>query len=186
MHTLLYVDLNLNYRKLKVIHMSKRKIICLQCKNECFVEAREINRGNGKFCSRACSSRHRIANLTPPEPNVICSFCRQEFYMSDSKKKNSKSGFYFCCRKHKDAAQCIGGIQEIMPAHYGTGAPANTYRRTTFAVKEKICERCGYDQNEAAIIVHHKDRNRSNDDITNLEVLCCNCHAIEHWGEEVA
>jgi predicted HNH restriction endonuclease len=78
----------------------------------------------------------------------------------------------------------INGIKEIMSAHFGTGAPENTYRRTTFAVKPKKCERCGYDTNPAAIIVHHKDRNRSNDAITNLEVLCCNCHAIEHWGEE--
>ncbi len=44
------------------------------------------------------------------------------------------------------------------------------------------CQRCGYDDNKAAIVVHHKDHNRDNNDITNLEVLCANCHTIHHCG----
>lgn len=47
---------------------------------------------------------------------------------------------------------------------------------------KKVCERCEYAQHEAAIIVHHKDRNRSNNDVTNLEILCANCHAIERYN----
>jgi len=163
--------------------MAKVKINCLNCKNECFVEKREINRGNGKFCSQQCSSDHRVANLQELEKNVTCAFCKQSFHMTFHRGKRSKSGLYFCCRLHKDNAQKIGGIKEIMPSHYGTGSPDNTYRRTAFSNKPKICERCRYDQHPAAIIVHHKDRNRMNDSIENLEVLCSNCHAIEHWGE---
>jgi 5-methylcytosine-specific restriction endonuclease McrA len=95
----------------------------------------------------------------------------------------SKSGLYFCCRDHKNQSQKVGGIKAIMPLHYGTGTPENTYRRIAFASKEKICERCGFDKHEAAIIVHHIDRDRNNNNINNLEVLCANCHAIEHWGD---
>lgn len=43
----------------------------------------------------------------------------------------------------------------------------------------KSCCRCGY-ENAEALEVHHKDRNRSNNEIDNLEVLCCNCHRLEH------
>jgi len=163
--------------------MSQTKINCLQCQKECWVENREINRGFGKFCSRTCSSQHRIANLTPPEPNVKCALCDKAFYKNLSKQADSKSGLYFCCREHKDAAQRIGGIREIMPSHYGT--TINNYRDIVFNIhkKEKKCERCKYDEHEAAIVVHHIDRDRSNNDISNLEVLCANCHAIEHWGE---
>ena len=32
-------------------------------------------------------------------------------------------------------------------------------------------------------VLHHKDRDRHNNDISNLEILCSNCHAIEHWGD---
>ena len=166
--------------------MAKTKINCQNCETEIFVENKELKRGFGKFCSRTCSTEHRIRNITPPEPNATCAFCEKLFYMCDSKKKNSKSGFYFCCREHKDTAQRIGGIKEIMPAHYGTGSPENTYRRKVFATRPKKCERCGFDNHEAAIIVHHKDRNRENDNDFNLEVLCCNCHAIEHWGADAS
>lgn len=162
--------------------MAKIKINCLNCGTETYVENKEIKRGFGKFCSRKCSGENKTKNVVAPQPNVICALCHQMFYLNFSKQANSKSRLYFCCRAHKDAAQRIGGIKEIMPPHYGTGSAINTYRRTIFAIKPKICERCGFDKHPSAIIVHHKDRNRNNDNINNLEVLCCNCHAIEHWG----
>lgn len=39
------------------------------------------------------------------------------------------------------------------------------------------CERCGSTKN---LCVHHKDRNRYNNDPSNLEVLCRRCHQLEH------
>ncbi len=165
--------------------MAKTKINCLNCNSEVYIENKEIKRGFGKFCSKKCCGEYKTKNTIPAAPNVKCALCGLDFYLNTSKQNASKSGLYFCCRDHKDAAQRIGGIKEIMPPHYGTGSPIHTYRRTVFAIKQKICERCSYDENEAAIIVHHKDRNRMNDNINNLEVLCCNCHAIEHWGEKI-
>lgn len=154
-------------------------IQCLQCGVQHYVEQKEINRGFGKFCSRKCSAIYRANNLTPLPPNVKCAHCKKDFHLSPSKMAASKSGLYFCCREHKDLSQCIGGIKEIMPSHYDV-ASENTYRRIAFASKPKVCERCNFDK-EPAIIVHHRDRNRDNNDISNLEVLCANCHAIEHY-----
>lgn len=161
--------------------MAQTKINCLNCQHEVYIENKEIARGNGKFCSRKCSGEYKSKNVVPKEPNVSCAHCGVKFYMNDTKRKNSKSGLYFCCRKHKDIAQCIGGIQAIMPAHFGNGS--RSYREIAFRAKPKQCERCQFDKHDAAIIVHHKDRNRENNNISNLEVLCANCHAIEHWGE---
>jgi len=39
------------------------------------------------------------------------------------------------------------------------------------------CERCLQDH---SLLVHHKDRNRQNNNENNLEVLCTSCHAVEH------
>ena len=39
------------------------------------------------------------------------------------------------------------------------------------------CERCICDED---LLIHHIDRDRSNNNIENLEVLCTSCHAIEH------
>lgn len=166
-------------------HSMKVKRNCLNCGNTFEAEQREINRGYGKFCKRKCSATYnankRSENISP---NVICAYCKKYFYLNTSKQKNSKSGLFFCCRDHKDAAQRIGGIKEIMPPHYGeTGGD---YRTMVFKVagKPKVCERCGFDKHEAAIIVHHKNKDRSDNTLDNLEVLCANCHAIEHWSKD--
>ena len=44
------------------------------------------------------------------------------------------------------------------------------------------CERCSYIKLEI-LQVHHKDRNRSNNDLSNLELICPNCHYEEHYFE---
>lgn len=162
----------------------KAQINCLNCDKRFEARDADINRGHGKFCSRTCFHEYRAKNYSPPEPNVNCDWCGESFYINDTQKKASKSGLHFCSRKCKDRAQALDGIKELHLSHYGSGIAC--YRDIAFRVKDKKCERCGYDQNTAAIIVHHKDRNRNNNKIENLEVLCCNCHAIEHWSEHAA
>lgn len=46
-------------------------------------------------------------------------------------------------------------------------------------IKEKKCERCGLDKwlgKEIPVEIHHKDGDKLNNVISNLEVLCPNCH----------
>ena len=62
--------------------------------------------------------------------------------MTKSKKSKSNSGFYFCCRAHKDQSQKIGGIIAL---DYGDGARIN-YRNLALTNKEAKCERCGWDK----------------------------------------
>lgn len=47
----------------------------------------------------------------------------------------------------------------------------------------KKCERCNYDKYEI-LQVHHKDRNRKNNDLKNLQLICPNCHYEEHFLEK--
>jgi 5-methylcytosine-specific restriction endonuclease McrA len=44
-------------------------------------------------------------------------------------------------------------------------------------VKGAKCNRCG---SKKYLLVHHKDRDRENNDDSNLEVLCKACHQKEH------
>ncbi|MBI4238128.1 MAG: HNH endonuclease [Deltaproteobacteria bacterium] len=46
----------------------------------------------------------------------------------------------------------------------------------------EICNRCGL-ADVRVLVVHHRDRNRKNNTIENLEWLCQNCHCLEHWGK---
>jgi len=148
---------------------------CQFCQKSFQAPAKEVARGNGRFCSRFCG-RH----VKRPKPdNSVCAFCNKPFYRQISSFVNSRSGLRFCCREHKDLAQRIGGIEAIQPDHYGIGQHAD-YRKLALASLPQACNRCGYDK---YVIVHHKDRNRKNNCIENLEVICPNCHALEHWKD---
>lgn len=47
-------------------------------------------------------------------------------------------------------------------------------------IRGKVCEKCGYDKYEI-LQVHHKDRNKNNNELSNLELICPNCHYEEHY-----
>ena len=55
----------------------------------------------------------------------------------------------------------------------------SSYRKRALDHYGTICSVCGY-SNSAALEVHHKDENRSNNHISNLVVLCANCHRLTH------
>lgn len=86
--------------------MKTEIIKCLECSRLKEVDSREVRRGNGKFCSRSCSSRYngRVQKLN----NVVCSGCGKEFYKSKSSKKNSKSGLFFVIELVKIASKGLG------------------------------------------------------------------------------
>ena len=159
--------------------------ICQNCKNFFQALSKEVKRGNGKYCSKICSNegvkkKQILRNSLKNKPNVECCYCKKMFYKNSSKQSRSRSGLYFCCREHKDLAQTLQfGLKEIQPTHFGTGE--SNYREIAFRIKPKICELCNYSKHPEILEVHHKDRNRENNAIENLEVLCPTCHMEEHF-----
>lgn len=148
---------------------------CLFCQKPFQAAVKHINAGNGRYCSRSCSGKAGNP-YKARQPNVTCAYCHKGFWIHNTRIKLSKSGLYFCCREHKDVASRLGGIEAIQPDHYGKSEILG-YREMAFRHYPKVCNRCGFDK---FVIVHHKDRDRSNNKIENLEVLCPNCHALEH------
>ena len=153
---------------------SKRiKKNCEFCEKVFLAEVKEINRGYGRFCGRSCASRFRGA-AHKPKPNVECAQCGNAIYRNNSKKKNSKSGLYFCDRDCKNRAQRIGGIREIMPSHYGT---TGNYVSICFRHHKKECIICS---EKLVVAVHHYDENHNNNDPANLIPLCPTHHIYMH------
>lgn len=68
---------------------------------------------------------------------------------------------------------------------------SNTYFRTKsdsnyrklFTKSELICSRCGYDEYDCSVDIHHIDHNRLNNDKSNLLPLCSNCHQALHCNK---
>lgn len=73
----------------------------------------------------------------------------------------------------------MGFPKGIIPANAKYKDGRNIYRKIAFNHYGKKCQKCGVDDMRV-LTVHHKDRNRKNNNIENLEVLCYNCHYLNH------
>lgn len=154
---------------------------CDFCSKEYQAEQRYLNRGQGRFCSKVCAGQSMWADKPSPVDNVFCSLCSVDFYLNESKKKSSKSGLFFCCRDHKDKAQRVGGIEAIMPPHYSRDGVKKDYRETAFENLSNECIVCGWNDYLEVLEVNHKDLDRSNNTLENLEILCPTHHQVFHF-----
>lgn len=150
---------------------------CETCQTVFEAAIKEVNRGYGRFCSRSCSARRkRLAK----ESNCECDYCGRDFYRVAS-KLTTKSGYIFCSRECKELAQSVSteGFERLQPHHYNDGS--SSYRRIAFRYHVNVCNRCGWCQEVDVLEVHHKDRDRLNNRLDNLEILCPTCHQLEHF-----
>lgn len=73
-------------------------------------------------------------------------------------------------------------------SHFRSGKNHPNWKDESTRYRTKVeinsCERCGYNAYLEILQVHHKDRNRQNNNVENLEVLCPNCHCIEHLQDK--
>jgi len=148
---------------------------CELCHKEFYVPIHVLKKR--KYCSRSCQNQARSILCNE---DIICSWCGNTFKSVLSKSKVVRHGYRFCCRKCKDEAQRIGGIDEIKPPHYGTGF--SEYRNRAIRTLGGKCNKCGYSLYTEMLDVHHIDGNRKNGSIENLEVICVWCHALATRG----
>lgn len=59
---------------------------------------------------------------------------------------------------------------------------SSNYRKKALKNFKHKCVKCKV-TNLKILVVHHKDRNRENNNLDNLEFLCRNCHFLEHVEE---
>ena len=132
---------------------------CEICNNEFTHISSRSNKA--KYCSRKCY--YKAMHLKGSVINN-CKHCGKEFRSSPSQNR------VYCSRA------CIG------KANKSIWNPGFTTVRKSLKRRDLIkkCERCGFDKNLEILGVHHKDRNRKNNKISNLEILCPNCHSLEH------
>lgn len=175
---------------------NRQEVECGHCKKRFYVPW--YRRETTKFCSRSCmalASRNKIT--------ANCAVCRKEFTHISSRANRAK----YCSNTCKGRAYHHKGTRTYQCQHCRNefqGSPSLNRKYCSRACINKValtdwhpsfttvrgtmlrrgmitaCARCGYSESRAILGVHHKDRNRNNNSLDNLEVLCPNCHSLEH------
>jgi len=132
----------------------ERVVNCVVCRKEF-----KTHGTNTKYCSEICINHEK----TKKHGHIhICEFCGITF-----KRKAPNNLGRFCSR------QCSG----LWIIAHGK----NNYFYQAFLYLDHSCNRCG-DRSFDVLLVHHKDRDRKNNKLDNLEILCANCHYRIHFG----
>jgi hypothetical protein len=127
---------------------------------------------NNVVCSNLCSNKRKLNRV-----QINCSWCKKEITKLASELKKSKKGFHFCNRICKEEAQKVSGLKEFYADAYKDGSRA--YAERAFNHYGYKCVDCNV-SSRTFLQVHHKDSNRDNGDVENLEVVCTHHHMLRH------
>lgn len=140
---------------------------CTICKKPIYRRPSEIKANKGRvFCSVVCygiSQREEIP----------CLICGKLILAGFNKKTCSRA----CANKNRQ------GIKYHLGSPRDKVKSQQALKLRLLKVRGRKCEKCGYNKYEI-LHVHHKDRNRNNNDLSNLALICPNCHYEEHLLEK--
>jgi len=155
----------------------KVEITCEYCNNLFLKEIKLINynknRGINNYCSNKCANAIRKTGI-----DTNCAYCDKSIYVKLRYVRNNKSGNYFCCHKH---ANLYLGVLRRGENHWNFNNVGSHYRIIALRNYPNVCSICGYNLVKA-LEVHHRDGNRNNNDIGNLDLLCPTHHKEYHLG----
>lgn len=119
-----------------------------------------------EFCSKLCANKNKKKTI-----HTICAQCGKSVITLPCRIKKTKNKLSFC---DKTCAAIYNNQHRILEQ------PSETCYRN-FALKNlpNQCAICGYNKYLSVLQVHHKDKNRKNNTLQNLEILCPTHH--EEW-----
>ena len=145
------------------------KVNCAICNKEYEIELRRYNakikEKSQFYCSSECRG-HKGSTLCK------CANCGKEIWRVNSQLARSKTGNVYCSKS------CSNTVNNTLfkSGENHPGYTGGQYRNNAFKFYPNECAVCGYKEEPRILEVHHKDENRSNNDIHNLCILCPNCH----------
>lgn len=129
---------------------------------------------------------------------VVCQRCNNEFttYALNCRRCENcrnihnaeyKDKYY---KENRVSGIGSGNAQGLGKNHHTYKSGTGIFRRIKLESLDVFnCERCGEDLSQVIQdkiygryfwCVHHKDHNRENNELSNLELLCKRCHQLEH------
>ena len=146
---------------------------CKVCGKNIQVKKSHLKRGWGKYCSKKCQTKAQFNGKW-----LQCDYCGKKIYRTPRDFKKSKSKKFFCsrnchCSWENENRRCGENSPNWITGH-------NIYRRLLKKYgKAEKCSICGI-VDKRVLVVHHRDSDRKNNKLKNLEWLCRNCHCIVH------
>ena len=156
----------------------KVNFICDYCGGEGQKRPQHLNEnkrlGHRNYCSRACMAKDRTHTL-----HTECGSCGVSVEKSLAQVKRSKSGKVFCSRSC--ASSYNNKHLKFGANHPNYDGGRSSYRERALRELGVKCRLCEYSI-ESVLEVHHIDRDRGNNEINNLAVLCPTHHREVHTG----
>ena len=152
--------------------MSAREIATVVGKSHTKVLSVLKNAGVIRRTKREALARHVRFN--------VCVICGKRFRARMDWKAHTRLDRKTCSSK------CLSELMRSIQrggsnSNWTGGASQAHYQRIRETYKLQICEICG--TTEGRLDTHHKDHNKSNNDLNNLMVLCAACHTRLHQEE---
>ncbi|MBI2045973.1 MAG: hypothetical protein HYT28_00940 [Parcubacteria group bacterium] len=140
---------------------------CFICRKSIYRRPFEIEKNKGKiFCGAVCYG----ISCRKEKPCIVCG----QLILSGLRKKTCSRS---CSNKYRI------GIQYKINSPRDKAKAQRSLKLKLLKERGKKCERCGF-QKYNILQTHHKDRDRNNNNMNNLEIVCPNCHAEEHYLEK--
>lgn len=151
-------------------------VVCKQCDVVFYAKPNRVNRGWGLYCSNKCK---HTSLRTGSEKQ--CANCKNTIYKNLTDQNRSRSKQFFCGKSCQ--AKWRNHNIAIGSEHPNWKTGISSYRDLMKRQDtELMCTKC-LTKDSRILAVHHKDKNRQNNNLDNLIWLCHNCHFLVHHYE---
>ncbi len=148
------------------------KVNCKICNSPFYAKPRHLKIGCGKYCSKKCQNTSQRTGFW-----TECNNCGKSIWKTPRDVRDSKSGKFFCSKSCQTVWR-NKHYSETKHPMWKNGI--NTYRNILLRSKVPVmCLKCKL-KDKRILIVHHLDKNRTNNSLGNLVWLCANCHMLIH------
>lgn len=145
---------------------------CRICKSRFYIKPNRLERGWGKYCSNKCKHLG-FRNGS----QIKCFTCKKSAYKSMKDQNRSKSKKYFCSKSCQTKWRNTFYKEE---KHANWKGGEHSYKNIMWrSDSTPKCAKCKT-VDTRVLAVHHKDKNRKNNVLSNLVWLCHNCHFLVH------
>lgn len=122
-------------------------------------------------CSVACMSKRREKERV----RIKCAICATEIITLRSRNRK------YCSSSCKITGLAAMKIERFKTSRlFGRWKDSKAMKKYLLE-KYGCCQRCGWKEEVNVLEAHHKDRNRRNNTEENVDLICPNCHSIDHY-----